>query len=110
MPLHWVHRDPMVHVAMLRHAELFDTALMPLHAADTCFSDSSAMSFEKTALPSYRLLPIFVDRDCADNGAKEHRPSRYLDWQPPGVLRLRKPQRRCRITAPMDGRLMMLPE
>ena len=45
-------RDPQVHVAMLRHAELFDTALMPLHAADTCFSDSPAMSFEKTALPA----------------------------------------------------------
>ena len=45
-------RDPLVHVAMLRHAELFDTALMPLHAADTSFSDSPAMSFEKTALPA----------------------------------------------------------
>jgi len=45
-------RDPLVHVEMLRHAERFDTALMPLHVADTSFSDSPAMSFEKTALPA----------------------------------------------------------
>lgn len=45
-------RDPEVHVAMLRHAERFDTALMPLHAADTSFSESPNMSFEKTALPA----------------------------------------------------------
>lgn len=45
-------RDPEVHLAMLRHAERFDTALMPLHAADTAFSDSPKMSFEKTALPA----------------------------------------------------------
>jgi hypothetical protein len=37
---------------MLRHAERFDTALMPLHVADTCFSDSPKMSFEQTALPA----------------------------------------------------------
>lgn len=45
-------RDPEVHVLMLRHAERFDTALMPLHVADTCFSESPGMSFEKTALPA----------------------------------------------------------
>lgn len=45
-------RDPKVHVAMLRHAERFDTALMPLHAADTSFSGSPDMCFEKTALPA----------------------------------------------------------
>jgi uncharacterized protein len=45
-------RDPEVHVEMLRHAERFDTALMPLHVADTSFSDSPRMSFEKTALPA----------------------------------------------------------
>jgi uncharacterized protein len=45
-------RDPLVHVEMLRHAERFDTALMPLHAADTSFSESPEMSFEKTALPA----------------------------------------------------------
>jgi aryl-alcohol dehydrogenase-like predicted oxidoreductase len=43
-------RDPKVHIAMLRHAERFDTALMPLHAADTSFSDSPDMCFEKIAL------------------------------------------------------------
>jgi aryl-alcohol dehydrogenase-like predicted oxidoreductase len=47
-------RDPKVHVEMLRHAGRFDTALMPLHVADTCFSDTPDMSFEKTALPEAR--------------------------------------------------------
>ena len=47
-------KDPQVHVEMLRHAERFDTALMPLHVADTSFSDSPATSFEKTALPAAR--------------------------------------------------------
>jgi hypothetical protein len=37
---------------MLKHAERFDTCLMPLHIADTCFSDSPKMSFEQTALPA----------------------------------------------------------
>jgi aryl-alcohol dehydrogenase-like predicted oxidoreductase len=45
-------RDPLVHVEMLKHAERFDTALMPLHAADGAFSEGPAMSFEKTALPA----------------------------------------------------------
>jgi aryl-alcohol dehydrogenase-like predicted oxidoreductase len=45
-------RDPQVHVAMLKHAERFDTALMPLHVADTAFSNSPDMSFVKTALPA----------------------------------------------------------
>jgi uncharacterized protein len=45
-------RDPEVHVAMLKHAERFDTALMPLHVADTSYSDNPNMSFVKTALPA----------------------------------------------------------
>jgi uncharacterized protein len=45
-------RDPEVHVEMLKRAERFDTALMPLHVADSAFSDSPKMSFEKTALPA----------------------------------------------------------
>lgn len=45
-------RDPEVHVAMLQHAARFDTALMPLHVADTSYSESPKMSFEKTALPA----------------------------------------------------------
>jgi aryl-alcohol dehydrogenase-like predicted oxidoreductase len=44
-------RDPRLHVEMLRHADRFDTVLMPLHVADTCFSESPDMSFEKTAAP-----------------------------------------------------------
>ena len=47
-------RDPEVHVEMLKHAERFDTALMPLHVADTAFSESPKMSFEQTALPAAR--------------------------------------------------------
>jgi aryl-alcohol dehydrogenase-like predicted oxidoreductase len=45
-------RGPLVHVEMLKRAERFDTCLMPLHVADTCFSDSPKMSFEQTALPA----------------------------------------------------------
>jgi len=45
-------RDPRLHVEMLRHADRFDTVLMPLHVADTCFSESPDMSFEKTAVPA----------------------------------------------------------
>jgi uncharacterized protein len=45
-------RDPLIHVEMLKRAERFDTCLMPLHVADTCFSDSPNMSFEQTALPA----------------------------------------------------------
>jgi uncharacterized protein len=45
-------RDPQVHVAMLKHAERFDTALMPLHVADTSYSSDPNMSFIKTALPA----------------------------------------------------------
>jgi aryl-alcohol dehydrogenase-like predicted oxidoreductase len=54
-------RDPKVHLEMLKHADRFDTALMPLHVADTCFPDSPDMSFEKTALPAavQRGLGIF---------------------------------------------------
>jgi aryl-alcohol dehydrogenase-like predicted oxidoreductase len=47
-------RDPQAHLEMLRHGDRFDTALMPLHAADTVYSDSPLMSFEKTALPAAR--------------------------------------------------------
>src|ERR1035441_9062494 len=54
--------------------------------------------------PAHRLARL-----CRQRG-QEHRPSRYLDWQPPGVLRLRKPQRRCRIAALIDGRLLILAE
>ena len=45
-------KDPKVHVEMLKHAERFDTALMPLHVADTSFSDSPDTSFVRTALPA----------------------------------------------------------
>jgi aryl-alcohol dehydrogenase-like predicted oxidoreductase len=55
-------RDPEVHLAMLQHADRFDTALMPLHVADTVYPDGPKMSFEKTALPAAvkRQLGIFA--------------------------------------------------
>jgi aryl-alcohol dehydrogenase-like predicted oxidoreductase len=53
-------RDPEVHVAMLRHAERFDTVLMPLHVADTSYSSSPNMSFEKTALAAATKQPLGV--------------------------------------------------
>jgi aryl-alcohol dehydrogenase-like predicted oxidoreductase len=53
-------RDPEVHVAMLQHAARFDTALMPLHVADTSYSESPKMSFEKTALPAALKHPLGI--------------------------------------------------
>jgi predicted aldo/keto reductase-like oxidoreductase len=47
-------RDTQAHLEMLRQADRFDTALMPLHVADPVYSDSPLMSFEKTALPAAR--------------------------------------------------------
>jgi uncharacterized protein len=41
------HRDPHVHMAMLRAYDKFDTILMPLHAADPAY-----LSFEKLVLPT----------------------------------------------------------
>jgi len=40
------HRDPAVHLEMLRRYEAFDSILMPLHAADPSY-----LSFEKNVLP-----------------------------------------------------------
>ncbi len=45
-------KDPEVHVELLKHEGIFDTALMPLHVADTLFSDAPQTSFERTALPA----------------------------------------------------------
>jgi uncharacterized protein len=53
-------RDPQVHVEMLKHTGIFDTALMPLHIADTLFSEGPEMSFEKTALPAAREAGVGV--------------------------------------------------
>lgn len=41
------HRDPHVHMAMLRNYDKFDSILMPLHAADPAY-----LSFEKIVLPT----------------------------------------------------------
>ena len=40
------HRDPQVHLAMLRRYDHYDTILMPLHPADPAY-----LSFEKDVLP-----------------------------------------------------------
>jgi len=40
------HRDPEVHLAMLKHYDKYDTILMPLNAADPAY-----LSFEKMVLP-----------------------------------------------------------
>ncbi len=40
------HFDPEVHAALLKQYDRWDTAMMPLHAADPAY-----LSFEKTALP-----------------------------------------------------------
>jgi aryl-alcohol dehydrogenase-like predicted oxidoreductase len=45
-------KDPRNHVEMLKHAEQFDVSVMPLHIADSSFSDDPGTSFEKTALPA----------------------------------------------------------
>jgi aryl-alcohol dehydrogenase-like predicted oxidoreductase len=45
-------KDPRNHVEMLKHAEQFDVAVMPLHVADASFSEDPGTSFEKTALPA----------------------------------------------------------
>jgi uncharacterized protein len=41
------HRDPEVHMAMLKHYDKYDTILMPLNAADPAY-----LSFEKIVLPA----------------------------------------------------------
>src|ERR1051326_5932152 len=49
------HRDPEVHLAMLKHYDKYDTILMPLNAADPAY-----LSFEKM------VLPIAVERGMGD--------------------------------------------
>lgn len=98
-----------------------EASVIILHGEDhfeagTFCRSSSAKFSRKVKLVVNSSLPKQVQaghggrrtvwRDCADNAAK----SIALQGILIGVLRLRKPQRRCRITAPMDGRLMMLPE
>ena len=49
------HRDPEVHLAMLRRYQKWDSILMPLHAADPAY-----LSFEQTVLPEAVKLGIGI--------------------------------------------------
>ncbi|MFN0164909.1 MAG: aldo/keto reductase [Bryobacteraceae bacterium] len=53
------HRDPYVHLEMLKRYQGYDTILMPLHAADPSY-----LSFERLA------LPVAVDRKLGIQGMK----------------------------------------
>jgi aryl-alcohol dehydrogenase-like predicted oxidoreductase len=49
------HFDPVIHAAMLKAYDKWDTVMMPIHAADHAY-----LSFEKTALPVAKELGIGV--------------------------------------------------
>jgi predicted aldo/keto reductase-like oxidoreductase len=53
------HRDPQVHLAMLKAYDQFDSILMPLHVADPSY-----LSFEKV------VLPVAVERGMGIQGMK----------------------------------------
>lgn len=53
------HRDPYVHLEMLKRYDKYDTILMPLHAADPAY-----LSFEKL------VLPVAVERGMGIQGMK----------------------------------------
>lgn len=53
------HKDPYVHLAMLKAYDKYDTILMPLHAADPSY-----LSFEKL------VLPVAVQRGLGIQGMK----------------------------------------
>jgi len=61
------HRDPHVHLAMLRAYDRYDTILMPLHAADPAY-----LSFEKL------VLPVAVERGLGIQGMKNFANARLL--------------------------------
>jgi aryl-alcohol dehydrogenase-like predicted oxidoreductase len=49
------HFDPVIHAAMLKAYDKWDTVMMPVHAADHAY-----LSFEKTALPVAKELGVAV--------------------------------------------------
>ncbi|MBK9168636.1 MAG: aldo/keto reductase [Bryobacterales bacterium] len=61
------HRDPHVHVEMLKRYGQYDTILMPLHAADPAY-----LSFEKI------VLPMAVERGLGIQGMKNFGNARLL--------------------------------
>jgi len=61
------HRDPYVHLAMLKAYDKYDTILMPLHAADPSY-----LSFEKL------VLPVAVERGMGIQGMKNFANAKLL--------------------------------
>ncbi|MCC6861526.1 MAG: aldo/keto reductase [Bryobacterales bacterium] len=61
------HRDPHVHLAMLKRYDKYDSILMPLHAADPAY-----LSFEKL------VLPVAVERGMAIQGMKNFANAKLL--------------------------------
>lgn len=61
------HRDPEVHLEMLKRFDAYDTILMPLHPADPSY-----LSFEKT------VLPVAISRGMGIQGMKGTANSKLL--------------------------------
>ena len=61
------HRDPHVHVAMLKAYPGFDTILMPLHIADPAY-----LSFEK------HVLPLAIEQNLGIQGMKNFANAKLL--------------------------------
>jgi len=61
------HRDPYVHLEMLKAYDKYDTILMPLHAADPSY-----LSFEKL------VLPVAVERGLGIQGMKNFANAKLL--------------------------------
>ncbi len=61
------HRDPNIHLAMLKHYDKFDTILMPLNVADPSY-----LSFEKL------VLPVALERGMGIQGMKNFGNSKLM--------------------------------
>src|ERR1039457_4968884 len=61
------HRDPYIHMAMLKAYDKFDSILMPLHMADPSY-----LSFEKL------VLPVAVERNMGIQGMKNFGNSKLM--------------------------------
>ena len=61
------HRDPYIHLAMLKAYDKFDSILMPLHMADPSY-----LSFEKL------VLPVAVERNMGIQGMKNFGNSKLM--------------------------------
>ncbi len=61
------HRDPNIHLAMLKHYDKFDTILMPLNVADPSY-----LSFERL------VLPVALERGMGIQGMKNFGNSKLM--------------------------------